>query len=485
VRVPRRAGLYLRISKDRSGEGLAVDRQRTDGLRLIEQRGWTLHREYVDNDISASGRKRRPSFDQMLADLQAGNIDVVVALSLDRLSRNRREQLHLMEICQEQEALIALVRGADYDLSTAIGRAVVDMMAVPARLEIEQKSERHIDQIRQAAEMGRMVGGRRAFGYTPDGLHLNVDEAPLLAQMYDRFLSGEPLGSLARWLNTAGVTTPRGYQWRPQTVREVLANPRNAAIRGMRPVVNKKTGSRSQWHVEIGPAVWPPAVPEETWRAAMHRIKDPLRPGNHDGVNSQKYLLTGIARCGVCDRPLIVGGTKTAGKDSTGKWRYRVLRCPSLRHISRRADYIEAFVEERVIGWFQGPGRVADPAVDGEDVDLEAVRSESTTLRARLRGLAGDYADGVLDRDGMRVAGDRIRARLSELDEQIAATGRVDVTAPLRAAEDPAEVWDALDLSMQREVLRRIAEIRVLPGTPGRLHGLRFHPDSVEIRWLR
>ena len=50
----RTAGLYLRISKDMTGEGLAVERQRADEVRLIQQRGWTLHREYVDNDISGA-----------------------------------------------------------------------------------------------------------------------------------------------------------------------------------------------------------------------------------------------------------------------------------------------------------------------------------------------------------------------------------------------------------------------------------------------
>lgn len=482
--MPRLAGLYLRISKDRTGEGLAVDRQRGDGTRLIEQRGWTLRREYVDNDISAAGRKKRPAFEQMLRDIETGAIDVIVSLSLDRLSRNRREQLHLMEICQQQGTLIALVRGTDYDLSTAMGRAVVDMMAVPARLEVEQKSERHVDQIRQAAERGRMVGGRRAFGYTADGLHLNPDEAPLLVQLYDRFLSGESLGSLSRWLNDNDIPTPRGNRWRSQSVREVLANPRNAAIRGMRRVVNHKTGTRSQWHEEVGPAVWPAVVPEETWRATMQVIRDPLRPGNHEGFNRQKYLLTGIALCGVCDRALVTGGSKTdVARSLTSRRRYRVLRCPSLQHISRRADYIEAFVEEQVLAYFAGPGRAALPSDEPDGLDLEAVRSESVELRARLRGLAADYADGVLDREGARIARERIQARLTRLDAEVAAAGAMDVTAGLRTAVDPEEAWEAMSMPERRAVLRRIMRVRVMSGSSGRPGGLRFSPDSVQIAW--
>lgn len=463
-----------------------MDRQRDDGTRLIEARGWTFVREYVDNDITASGKKKRPAFEQMLRDIEAGTIDVIVSLSLDRLSRNRREQLHLVETCQEHSTLIALVRGSDIDLSTAIGRAVADMMAVPARLEIEQKSERHIDQIAQAARQGRMVGGRRAFGYRDGGMELDPVEAPFVKAMYSRFLAGESLGSITRWLNELEVTTPRGNRWRHQSVREVLANPRNAAIRGMRPVVNKKTGTRSQWHVEVGPAVWPPIVPEETWRATMQLIHDPNRAGNHAGFNSQTYLLTGIALCGVCDRPLIVGGMKGSKptRDAAGRLRYRVMRCPSLRHVSRRADYIEAFVEQRVVGYFSKPGRPVFAARAEPGPDLDEVRLEATSLRARLQGLAADYADGVLDREQVRVTGARIRDRLAELDGVVAAVGAVDVTAKMRASADPEVTWDEeLTLAEQRALIRRIMTIRVLPGTPGRLHGLRFHEDSVSITW--
>lgn len=485
--MPRQAGLYLRISKDRTGEGLAVDRQRDSGISLIEQRGWSLAQEYTDNDITASGRKKRPGFERMLRDIEAGSIDVVVSLSLDRLSRNRREQLHLVETCQEHNILIALVRGSDLDLTTAMGRAVADLMAVPARLEIEQKSERHQDQIRQAAERGLILGGRRAFGYAEGGMALDIVEAPILRSMYARFLGGESMGALARWLNDALITTPRGNRWRHHTVREVLANPRNAGIRGMRPVVNKKTATRARWHVVIGPAAWPGVVPEETWRAALELIKDPNRPGNHVGSSAQKYLLTGLALCGVCDRPLITGGSADAGFsiERDGGKRYRRLRCPSRRHVSRRADYVEAYIEETVIGYFSGPDRPVPAISDEAAIDLGAVRLEAAGLRERLKGLVLDWADGTLDKEDMRIAKARMRDRLAVLDAMVAAAGAVDVTARLRAAVDPEEVWDAMLIPEQRAVIRRLMTIRIMPHPPGRLHGKRFHRDTVLIDWLQ
>lgn len=490
--MTRRAGLYLRISKDPSGDRLAVERQREDGEKLIERRGWEHVDTYIDNDISAKGRRQRPAFQRLMRDIRDGRIDTSVADRWDRLSRNRRDDLVIVETCQPVSALLAFMRGSDIDLSTAAGRLTADIMSAVARNEIEVKSERQIRQAEQQAERGLPGAvGRRAFGYTADGLHLEPVEARVLQQMYDRWLTGEGLGSIARWLGDMGLTTPRGNPFTQWNVREIIANPRNAGLRGVRDVVNLKTGTRSQWHRIVAPAKWPGVVPEETWRAAMDRIHDPARKGQHEGRNGLRYLLSNIALCGaaldgsridqndpefeakVCGRRLITGGRQ----------RQRLLRCPSLKHVGRRADLIEDYVTEAVLEYFR---RADTPALDerGDDgVDLVAVRSESIALQANLDGLARDYADGVLDRRGVKIAGDRYRARLAELDRVVIAAGQVDVTAPLRGAAEPSGVWDGLPLVTQREVVRRVVTVHVLRGYAGRPGGLRFHPETVRLAW--
>lgn len=489
--MARRAGLYLRISKDPSGDRLAVARQQEDGERLIERRGWEHVDTYIDNDLSAKGRRQRPDFQRLMDDVRTGRIDTPVADRWDRLSRNRRDDLLIVETCQPVNALLAFMKGSDIDLSTAAGRLTADIMSAVARNEIETKSERQLRQAQQQAERGLPGSvGRRAFGFTPDGLHLDPVEAPVLARLYSRWLTGEGMGSLAAWLNDHDLLTPRGNRWTRQNVREVLANPRNGGLRGIRDVVNAKTGTRAQWHRVVGPAVWPGVVPEETWRAAMERIRDPHRPGQHVGHNRQTYLLSGIARCGgqddgpvdrrdpdfeskVCNLPLITGG----------RAKERLLRCPSLRHVSRRADLIEDYVTEALLEYLRRADTPAFAETGGEPADLGGVRTESIALRARLDGLANDYADGVLDRAQMKAAGDRIRARLTELDRQVAAAGQVDVVAPLRAAPDPEPVWDVLPMPTRREVVRRVVGVHVLRGYAGRPGGLRFHPETVRLDW--
>jgi site-specific DNA recombinase len=74
---PQRAAIYARISDDREGRAAGVERQVPDGKAQAERLGWTLHPThpvYVDNDISASTRSRkpRPAYDALMAAVRTG-----------------------------------------------------------------------------------------------------------------------------------------------------------------------------------------------------------------------------------------------------------------------------------------------------------------------------------------------------------------------------------------------------------------------------
>ena len=109
---PRRAAMYLRVSLDATGEHLAVDRQRADCLRIIRERGWTLTQEYVDNSVSASKRTvRRPSYDRMVQDYDAGLFDALVCWDLDRLTRQPRQLEDWIERAEERGLVITTANG--------------------------------------------------------------------------------------------------------------------------------------------------------------------------------------------------------------------------------------------------------------------------------------------------------------------------------------------------------------------------------------
>jgi len=166
-----KAAIYMRISDDKAGDELGVKRQREDAEKLCSTRGW-IATPYEDNDQSAKVADKRPAFRQLLADVESGEIGAVVAWSLDRLARNARDRLALVEACQRHGVVIALVQGSDMDPTTASGRMVIGVLGEVAQMEIELKGERQIRAARQRAESGKAWTPVRWFGYTmpkPDG----------------------------------------------------------------------------------------------------------------------------------------------------------------------------------------------------------------------------------------------------------------------------------------------------------------------------
>ena len=95
-----RAGLYLRVSRDRTGLRLAVQRQEDDCRQVATRLGWSVAGMYVDNDLGASGfaTKPRAGYKRLLDDLEAQRLDAVVVWMEDR---SHRQVIELAEFCED------------------------------------------------------------------------------------------------------------------------------------------------------------------------------------------------------------------------------------------------------------------------------------------------------------------------------------------------------------------------------------------------
>ena len=85
---------------DRTGQELAIDRQREDVMRWVTAMGWDVLGEFVDNDVSATSGKRRPDFERMMALVDEGEVDVIVVRHLDRLLRRLVELEDVLMRCE-------------------------------------------------------------------------------------------------------------------------------------------------------------------------------------------------------------------------------------------------------------------------------------------------------------------------------------------------------------------------------------------------
>ena len=129
--MSRSAAIYCRISKDRAGAGLGVDRQEQDCRELAIRLGWTVTAVHADNDISAYSGKPRPAYRALLADLRAGRVDAVLAWHNDRLHRSTAELEEYIEV--SGAAPTHFVKAGPLDLSTASGRMTARITGAVSR----------------------------------------------------------------------------------------------------------------------------------------------------------------------------------------------------------------------------------------------------------------------------------------------------------------------------------------------------------------
>ena len=222
--MPTQAAIYCRISRDRTGRRLGVERQEPPCRELCTRKGWEVAGVWVDDDTSAYSGKRRPQYEAMLAEVQAGRVQAIVAWAADRLTRRPIENEAIITLAERLGVQLATVTG-EYDLATAAGRLHFRQLGILARYESEHLAERFRLKHAELARKGRFHGGPRPFGYEKDGVTVRPAEAVEIARAAQRILDGASLRSVANDWRAREVTTPTGKVWSAESIGYLLTSP--------------------------------------------------------------------------------------------------------------------------------------------------------------------------------------------------------------------------------------------------------------------
>lgn len=426
----RTAGLYMRISRDYTGESLGVTRQEEDCRALALRLGWTVDEIYVDNDISASGRKPRPAYKRMLADIESGRIDAIVAWHPDRLYRRAVDLGELVELVQRHRIQVATVNAGEIDLASPTGLLVAEMLAAVAMYEVRHKSERWARSWQQRREMGIVPRtGTRMYGYAPDG-EIIEHEGEIVREMARRVLAGESLMSISRWLDGSGIVATRGSAWTSGNVKRYLLNPRVAGWSTLRGEI-------------VGEGNWEPILDRDVWETIRARLESSTR------AHMPRVALLGRLLFCVCGQGMITA------KANGGKRTYRCPRRPGMNGCGRvsgnalpieemvlefaRARLDDDRVRKLIAGRQQQPSKALDELhqLDARLVELEAqLELPDVPVETLLRAIT------------------RARARRTDIEATLAARGSVPV--PAKGAPWPDDLLRRralVDLVVERVVL--------------------------------
>jgi site-specific DNA recombinase len=226
-----RCAVYTRKSTE---EGLEMEFNSLDAQResceayVASQRaeGWLLVSNRYDDGGFSGGTLERPALKRLLADIEAGRIDVVIVYKIDRLSRSLMDFSRLVEVFDRQNVTFVSVTQS-FNTTTSMGRLTLNVLLSFAQFEREVIGERIRDKFAASRRKGIWMGGWAPLGYEVRvrKLVVNEQDAKLVRSIFQRFLKTGSATILARQLVQEGVSNKYGKLIDKGTLYKLLNNP--------------------------------------------------------------------------------------------------------------------------------------------------------------------------------------------------------------------------------------------------------------------
>jgi site-specific DNA recombinase len=211
-----RCAVYTRKSSE---EGLDMEFNSLDAQReaceayVASQRaeGWLLVGDRYDDGGYSGGTLERPALKRLMADIQAGAVDVVVVYKIDRLSRSLMDFAKLVEVFERHGVTFVSVTQS-FSTTTSMGRLTLNMLLSFAQFEREVIGERIRDKFAASRKKGMWMGGWAPFGYEVQNRKLIVNEtdAKIVRSIFRRFVTLGSATVLARELLQKNVRNRYG-----------------------------------------------------------------------------------------------------------------------------------------------------------------------------------------------------------------------------------------------------------------------------------
>ncbi|MCI0341668.1 MAG: recombinase family protein [Planctomycetales bacterium] len=384
-----RCGLYLRVSSDRqaSKEFSSLETQEDVLQALVREKNekrapddpeWKIVKTY--SEAKSAKDTHRPRFQEMLRDVEAGEVNMIVFLRLDRFSRSLRDFLNLQDFLKEHGCGFASRHDPMLDTSSPHGEFITRLLLMLAEYERKLTGARIKEKCAWRAAQG-LWSGRQVLGYdltrNPTGRIVpNPAEAEVVRFLFQKYAETRSLRLTAKAANERGYRTKayvsrtghrRGHrEFEKNAVWWVLTNP----------VYVGKIALRD----EVFEGKHEPVLPKDLWDEVQQILKSEAQhPAVGQRPRKRPFLLEGLVWCGRCGSALI----PSYSRSRTGDWHY-YYRCrskytggPECKAPAVQADQIEGLVEAEVRKLARTPELLEEA--------LEYARSQASTVGKDLR----------------------------------------------------------------------------------------------------
>ena len=315
-----RVAAYCRVSTDEERQLGSFENQVDYYTRLIgENPRYELVRIYSDEGISGTSTRHRSGFLEMIADCDAGKIDLIITKSISRFARNTKDSLDYTRRLKDKGIGIYFEKEGINTIDSS-GELLLTLFSCFAQEESRSISENTAWGIRSKFQQGiPHLNTNNILGFDKDEngkLVINEEQAAIVRRIYRSYLEGYSLHGIARVLNAEKIPGVRGdVKWCATTIQRLLENEKYKGDLLMQKTFTanyltrqhiRNTGQLNQYYI---PDNHPAIIPPEEWEAVQeeiarrrHFVRSHRLRGTCSSVNTPFY-----ARifCRTCDKKLM------------------------------------------------------------------------------------------------------------------------------------------------------------------------------------
>ena len=270
----KRCAIYTRKSSEEGLEqefnSLAAQREACEAfIRSQRDEGWVLAKTRYDDGGFSGGNVERPALQDLIADIRAGRIDIVVVYKVDRLTRSLADFARLVELF-DAEAVSFVSVTQQFNTTSSMGRLTLNVLLSFAQFEREVTGERIRDKIAASKKKGMWMGGNVPLGYDASERTLVIN--PVEAETVRRIFA------LYRELGCVRRVKEEADRLRLRTKCSTTAN---GTERGGKPfsrghlytlLLNRIYTGQIAHKGEFHPGQQPALIDDETWIAVRDQL---------------------------------------------------------------------------------------------------------------------------------------------------------------------------------------------------------------------
>ena len=409
-----RCGVYVRVSTDdQRDKGYSIDSQ----LRMIKEYCEKNDYSIVDvyNDAGHSGKDlMRPEMQRLLTDIKSKKIDKLIAIKVDRLTRNNYDGFWLLNYCEEHEVKIELIL-EPYDVSTANGEMIFGMNLVfgqRERKEIGARTKRAMEEM----ALEKIHPSKAPYGYVRNKNtgHLEIEpiESQVVKEIFELCKQGHSTRNIATIMHDNNAYLKQG-KWLSDRVYKILTN---SIYIGIFEYGKYKRKPQDVLRVEN---YCEPIIDINTWNIT----RNVLVKNKHSNYGEHIHLFSGLVKCPLCG---VIMSSSESFKYPKGKQKvYYHLRCKNTNckcygyhyNTEKIETKLKRILEELTIFMLSMNNEIIT-CNSTKSNDLKEIKQAIEKLKMQEKRLVDLYLSSTLDVETINHKNEVIKKEIDKLNKR-------------------------------------------------------------------